>query len=92
MERNRQEDLEKLALAFFVNLRISNVEQGAWGLDDKRPFGSSYLEGDVLEIIGCEPESENGYSPEQDDYASQLYSDLGDYLASEWRRRKTSAA
>lgn len=85
-ERNKPNDLEKLADAFFANLRTGNVEYGGWGLDDKRPFGNSDVEGDILEIIGWEPEKNDSY--EQREYASELYAELGDYVAAEWQRRK----
>lgn len=90
MERNKQDDLEKLALAFFVNLRIGDCEYGGWGLDDKRPFGNSDVEGDILDIIGLEYDEDKNY--EQREYASEIYGELGDYLATEWRRRKLLAA
>jgi hypothetical protein len=39
--RNINEDLMKLANAFFDNLQINNCEFGGIGLNYKRPFGNS---------------------------------------------------
>lgn len=49
----REGHLERLARAFFENLRRSEgCEHDGWGLDDKRPFGNGGVELDVLEICG----------------------------------------
>lgn len=53
--RNEEQDLMVLAGAFFRELTISNCEYGAIGLDCKRPFGNSDVEGDMLELLECEP-------------------------------------
>lgn len=87
--RNRNEDLAKLADAFFENLERNSIEYGGWGLDGKRPFGNSYVEGDILEIIGWEPIGDE-YTQDQEEYASDLYGDLGEYLRQQWRMRKAS--
>ena len=76
-QRDKDSDVRKLARAFFDALRIDDVEFGGIGLDPKRPFGNSYAEGDILEIIGWEPEEPEDdymvYSERQEDYAYELY-------------------
>lgn len=49
--RNEAEDLKILATAFFKELFISDCEYGAIGIDCKRPFGNSDVEGDILEKL-----------------------------------------
>lgn len=68
---------------------LASIEYGGWGLDGKRPFGNSYVEGDILEIIGWEPIGDE-YTQDQEEYASDLYGDLGEYLRQQWRMRKAS--
>lgn len=90
---NQQEkDLAKLADAFFDNLMIDNVEYGGVGLDSKRPFGNSDVEGDILELLDREPEGDDGHdacwSRAQREYACVLYhTHLIPYLRTEWKRR-----
>lgn len=78
-ERDKSEDVLKLAAAFLRELRVDNVEFGGIGVDSKRPFGNSYVEGDILEIIRWEPEDqEDGYmvySERQEEYVRGLYYD-----------------
>lgn len=92
MSRDREEeDLEELAHAFFENLEYDpSVEYGHVGLDPKRPFGNSDVEGDILEIIGEEPEGDDGHdkcwSSDQRQYAEELYKDkLVPYLKRKWQ-------
>ena len=77
-------DMQKLAKAFFDNLQRGRCEYGGIGLDDKRPFGNSDVEGDILEILGAEPEGDDGegkcWSSEQYQYARQCYDQLIPYL------------
>jgi hypothetical protein len=83
-----------LAHAFFKNLTRDNCEYGGWGVDSKRPFGNSDVEGDVLEIIGLEPkrcphcdeplDDDKGGDPRA--YAAGLYSDLGPFLTQTWQK------
>jgi len=81
-----ESDLKKLANAFFKNLQIDNAEFGAIGLDPKRPFGNSYVEGDILKIIGHEPIYKDEWSREQEEYARTLYyKHLIPYLCSQWQ-------
>ncbi len=79
-QRDREKDMQALAKAFFENLERSNEEYGGWGVHSKRPFGNSYVEGDILEIIGMEPGAD-GYTDEQDEYAASLYDGLGEWLS-----------
>jgi len=45
INRNKTEDLTKLAEAFYENLEITPWEFGGIGLDPKRPFGNSDVPG-----------------------------------------------
>jgi hypothetical protein len=89
MITDKQSDLAKLAQAFFDNLQIDNCEYGAIGVDCKRPFGNSDVESDILEIIGQQPEGDDGHdvcwSSKQREYAETLYrSELIPHLRSRW--------
>ena len=61
-----------------ANLRWEDNEFGAPAIDCKRPYGNSYVEGDVLEILGVEPahshrDGTEEYSDEQEVYARKLH-------------------
>ena len=77
--RNKTEDLKKLAVAFFDNLEVdTSREFGSIGLNCKRPFGNSDVLVDILEIIEWEPDCcchqcGNTYTEAQTYYASCLY-------------------
>ena len=85
--RNKQEDLLKLADAFYENLeREKYCEYGGWGLDDKRPFGNSSVEEDIAEIIELElPDEENMVRRTITSYCNELYDELGEFLRSQWK-------
>jgi hypothetical protein len=59
-ETQRQADMKTLAQMFFAHLRRDRCEYGGIGIDSKRPFGNSDVEGDILEGIGCKPEGDDG--------------------------------
>ena len=85
----QDEHLQKLAVAFFNNIeRHDDCEYGSIGLDCKRPFGNSDVEGDILEIIGAEMEGDDGFdkcwSSEQREYAASLYDSLPKYLRAKY--------
>lgn len=84
----RKEDMEKLEREFFVNLQRGNCEYGGIGLDDKRPFGNSDVEGDILEIIEATPDGDDGYgacfSSKQRAYAAAMYDGLITWLQSKY--------
>jgi hypothetical protein len=82
---NKQDqDMYNLSQAFFANLQRDSCEYGAIGVDCKRPFGNSDVEGDILEIIGAEREGDDGddvcWSSEQRQYAANLYCSLIPWL------------
>lgn len=81
----KQGDMLKLEKAFFINLR--HIPNGSIGLDIKRPFGNSDVEGDILDLIGAEPEGDNGesvcWSSRQRAYAAALYDGLLGWL---WKK------
>jgi len=87
---NQQEqDLAKLADAFFANLIIDSCEYGGIGLDSKRPFGNSDVEADILWLLDREPEGDDGHdkcwASHQREYASSLYREhLIPYLRKRW--------
>lgn len=87
--RDKQQDLKRLADAFFAELCMLEWEYGGIGLDPKRPFGNSDVEGDMLELLDWEQEGDDGdgpcYSSEQREYVSGLYrDDLIPYLRKRW--------
>lgn len=92
MERDKQTDLLKLADAFFKNLEYDNsCDYGSVGVDCKRPFGNSDVEGDILEIIDWKPEGNDGngtcYASWQYEYARELYcSELVPFLQEHGKR------
>lgn len=94
MKRDLEEDLKKLADAFYENLEFNDSwEFGSVGVDGKRPFGNSFVEGDILDIIGWEPELEEEdygcFSEEQMRYARKLYCGmLVPYLKKQWKNHK----
>lgn len=71
MKRDINKDLHCLLKAFAKNLQIDNCEYGGIGLNNKRPFGNSDVEGDILEIIGLEYNEE--IEEQQREYARRLY-------------------
>lgn len=90
IERNENSDLYVLADAFFDNLQIDNCEYGGIGLDSKRPFGNSDVEGDILTMLECEAEGDDGHSAcwsyEQLSYARTLYHEkLIPFLQTRWK-------
>jgi hypothetical protein len=94
-ERNKGADVHILAAAFFDGLHIDDCEYGGIGLDPKRPFGNSDVDGDILEMIGAEPEGDDGdsqcWSSDQRDYARSLYhEELIPYLREIWAEFKAS--
>lgn len=81
-------DLFVLATAFFENLEYDgSCEFGSIGVDCKRPFGNSWVENDILEMIGEESGEDNGdWSEEQLEYARRLYQEaLIPYLKDMWQ-------
>jgi len=87
--RDEQKDLKRLADAFFDELCMLDIEYGGIGLDPKRPFGNSDVERDILELLDCEPEGDDGeaecYSSKQRAYAESLYREkLIPYLRNQW--------
>jgi len=89
VQRNKAEDLKKLAGAFFKNLEISTYEFGGVGLNPKRPFGNSDACNDICNIIGWDMEGNDGngscYADYQLEYAHDLYHrNLIPYLRKAW--------
>lgn len=83
-ETQRQADMNVLAQMFFSHLRRDRCEYGGIGIDCKRPFGNSDVEGDILEGIGATMEGDDGeglcWSSTQRRYAASLYDDLITHL------------
>ena len=81
--------LEKLADAFMDYLQLDDVEFGGWGIDSKRPFGNSFVERDIAEIVGIELPDEEENSEEYDEicrFLRDLYYDLGVFIRWKWLR------
>jgi len=87
MELNPK-DMEKLEKAFFRNLERDDCEYGAIGVNCKRPFGNSDVEGDILELIGAKPEGDDGisacWSSKQRAYATKMYDGLIAWLKNKY--------
>lgn len=89
MNRNREEDLDKLADA--VIERLEDGGESYFGLDGKRPLGFSGTVGpDVMKVIGAEPEGhpDDGpdcFSDEQAIYGEVLFDDILDHIKARWR-------
>ena len=86
--KEREKHMEILEKAFFDNLEYNDIEFGTPWLHPKRPFGNSYVEGDILEMLEIEADSDEGYSEKQDEYASDLFSDLVEWLQKKYGSRK----
>lgn len=87
----RKQHLEKLADAFYENLYQDDCEFGGWGIDSKRPFGNSYVEGDIAYICGLEIPSDYDSACEYEDmmqYLKGLYSDLGTFIKYRYEQTK----
>lgn len=71
----QQQDLVLIAKAYASELEwMDDYGYGAPGISQKRPFGNSDVEGDLLDIIGAKPEGEDGnWSIEQYAYVRELY-------------------
>lgn len=84
----KHDDMLNLEKAFFQNLISIECEYGGIGVDCKRPFGNSDVEGDILEIIGAKPEGDDGasecWSSKQRAYAAEMYSGLIYWLQSKY--------
>ena len=77
--------VKALANAVMHALDYDDVEFGGIGIDSKRPFGSSTVEIDILEIIGLEPDDGDFYSDELLDYAAELYRNhVLSYIKDKW--------
>lgn len=59
----KTEHLELLKRAF---VSWSHGEYGAPAIDCKRPYGNSYVEGDIAEIFGWKYDEEEGLTEEQE--------------------------
>lgn len=83
--RDRDADMKTLAVAFFENLERDNCEYGGWGVDSKRPFGNSDVDGDIIDMLFEDDDDKvyNDQRREDEDlrnYVKGLYDDLGEYL------------
>jgi hypothetical protein len=80
----KPDDMLILEKAFFKELQRDNCEYGGIGIDSKRPFGNSDVEGDILELIGATPAGDDGdvecWSREQRQYAASMYNGLIQWL------------
>lgn len=65
----KEEHIKLLSKAY---IDLSNCETGAPEIDPKRPYGNSYVAGDVAEILGWEIE-EDGLTDDQFEDAMMLH-------------------
>ncbi len=84
----KQHHLKLLADAFFDNI-YRHEDSMTIGLDFRRPFGNSFVAGDILEIIKLKHDStdEDGvscYAEELISYVLGLYDELVLYLRDQW--------
>jgi hypothetical protein len=54
----------------------TDTEFGAPSIDPKRPFGNSYVFGDIGRILGIEPDENGGYSDDVETRMMEIYRDL----------------
>jgi hypothetical protein len=91
---NKERALFKLADAFYEHLRWQmGCEFGGIGLGDKRPFGNSSVEIDILRISEVLTYDEYSNLDEDDQdtaeqYARDLYGMLPDFLRGQWAKRQ----
>lgn len=75
--RNEKEDIDTIATAIVMGLFVDDCDYGGIGVDPKRPFGNSDVEGDMLEMIGAEQEGDDGdgpcWSSAQKEYVRAIY-------------------
>lgn len=91
--QNKDVHLRLLEQAFFIHSRRNyDGEYGSIGLDSKRPFGSSYVQGDILKIIGVHLDEGAEYSDEQHEYADKLYDLLPKFTYEQYLRRMNETA
>lgn len=55
--------------------RMSDCEFGAPEVDGKRPYGNSYVEPDIAEIIGMKFDREEGLSSDQERECRELHNE-----------------
>lgn len=96
-EDDTKQHLEKLADAFFENMDYNgDCEFGSIGVDCKRPFGNSYVERDILEIIELEDDFntvlEDKYAREEyERYARELYCQmLPNFIKEKWKMYRSN--
>lgn len=82
MKKISDEQMKKLAIRL-----MKGFEPGeSGGIDGKRPFGNSDIEGDVLQIIGAAPEDEEDgdavWSERQLNMAGKAYDELPRWIIS----------
>ena len=75
--RNLAADIDVIAAAVIDALFVDTCEYGAIGVDAKRPFGNSDVEGDMLQLLGCKPDGNDGedecWSSQQREYVRDIY-------------------
>ncbi len=95
--RSRAADVETLATAFLNELYHDTSCYDTWAVDDKRVFGNSDLYGDIIELFDIKIDEDGLYALSDKsfikgetvvDYIKSLWLDLGDYIKSEWKKRK----
>ena len=90
-------DVETIATAVIDALHITPWEYGGIGVDPKRPFGGGDVEDDMLKLLACQPESDDGFKPcwsqEQREYVHEIYHKrVIPRIQEVWKRRTVSSS
>ena len=72
--------MDLLLEAFYTYIENAEDESKGIGLDGKRPFGNSFIAGDVAEIIGIEFGGEDEGNEAIEEYCDWLYYHLWAYI------------
>lgn len=57
-----------------------DCEYGAPAVDCKRPYGNSYVDGDIAEILGISPDDDDEFSDEQSAFFRKTHEEMQDIL------------
>lgn len=71
---------EHLKLIERLNWNWTDSEYGGLEIDPKKPFGNSYAEGDIAEILGWDAEGNEGLSERQEERAGLIYKELEEII------------
>lgn len=64
---------DHLTLLCAANVGWDGCEYGAPAIDCKRPYGNSYVPGDIAAILGWQTDPDRGLSRGQEDHAREIH-------------------